>query len=304
MLNQSLLFTLGGGSLLAFLVFFIAYKLLHFKGITSSLITALVMLLIYVPYSILNWSGVDTFAIHFTFFMMIAFGLGLITSGGDTSKTKKALHWGPIVIIVFFILLAMVDSTIISFATKGLEGNFAEMILPEPKKLEKKLDAESIALQEKRNRKRLGDDFKATYLEGIDTGTQSKFPGTVSYDVRNREAKYNSDLAQMKEQKERGWKAEGGWVKPPAVNTTETFRLVMVDKEGVPLKDLRVEIDFMRPSDKSKDQRHVMSNMGDGSYETVTNLSGAGVWNIEIKAMRGEALYKIKGKTTVLPEGH
>ena len=304
MLNQSLLLTLGGGSLLAFFAFFIFYKVLHFKGITSSLITALVMLLIYLPLSILNWPGVDTFAIHFTFFMMIAFGLGLITKRDETNgRKKKALHWGPIVIIVFFILLAMVDSTIINFATKGVEGNFAERLLPEPKKIEKKLDEESIALQEKRNRKHLGEDFIATYLEGKSTGTQSKFPGTVSYDVRNREAKYNSDLAQMKIQEERGWQVDGGWLKPPAVDTTETFRLIILNKEGSPLKDLRVEIDFMRPSDKKKDQRHVMSSMGDGSYETVTNLSGAGVWNIEIKAMRGDELHKIKGKTTVLPSG-
>ena len=302
MLNQNLLLTLGGGSLIAFLAFFIFYKVLHFKGITSSLITALVMLMLYLPFSILHWPGADTFAIHFAFFMMIAFGLGIITSRnkGD-EKRKKALHWGPIIIIVFFILLAMVDSTIINFATKGLEGGFAEMVLPKPQKLERKLDEESIALQEKRNKKRLGDDFKATYLEGVDTGVQSKFPGTVSYDVRNREAKYNSDLAQMKKQVARGWKIDGGWVNSPTINTTETFRLVMVDKNAAPLKDLRVEIDFMRPSDKSKDQRHIMSSMGDGSYEAVTNLPGAGVWNIEIKASRGEELYKIKGETTVQP---
>jgi len=301
MLNQSLLLTLGGGSLIAFFAFFIYYKVLHFKGITSALITALTMLMLYLPLVIIQWPGVDTFAIHFAFFMMIAYGLGIITSKGKDGK--KVLHWGPIVIIVFFILLAMVDSTIISFATKGISGNFAEMILPEPKKLEKKLDAESIALQEKRKRKHLDDDFKAIYLEGIDTGLQSKFPGTVAYDVRNREAKYNSDLAQMEAQKKRGWKVDGGWLKSPTTATTETFRIIMMDKDGTPLKDLRVEVDFMRPSNTKMDQRHVLTNMKDGSYETVTNLPEAGLWNIEIRAMRGDLLHKVRGKTEVLPAG-
>ncbi len=301
MLNQSLLLTLGGGSLIAFLAFFIYYKVLHFKGITSALITALTMLMLYLPLAILFWPGVDTFAIHFAFFMMIAYGLGIITS--KKKEGKKVLHWGPIVIITFFILLAMVDSTIISFATKGISGNFAEMILPEPKKLERKLDEESIALQAKRNKRHLGDDFKATYLEGIDTGLRSKFPGTVAYDVRNREAKYNSDLDEMEAQKERGWKVDGGWLKPPTTASTETFRIVMLDKSGAPLKDLRVEMDFMRPSDTKMDQRHVLTNMKDGSYETVTNLPEAGLWNIEIRATRGNDLHKVRGKTTVLPAG-
>ena len=304
MLNQSLLLTLGGGTLVAFFVFFIFYKIFHYKGVTSSLITALAMLLLYLPLAILNWPGVDTFAIHFTFFMMVALGLGIITSQSDARGViKKGLHWGPIAIIIFFIILAMVDSTIISFATKGLEGGFAEMILPKPKHLEKKLDAESIALQAKRNKKHLNDDFKATYLEDVQAGTQSKFPGTVSYDVRNREAKYNSDLKQLQQQQERGWKVEGGWLQAPKTNTTEIFRLVIVDKKGMPLKDLRVEMDFMRPSDKRKDQRHVLTNMGDGSYEVKTNLPDAGLWNIEIRATRGDALHKVTGKTTVIPAG-
>ena len=90
MLNQSLLLTLGGGSLIAFFVFFIFYKVILYKGITSALITALVMLLLYLPLAILNWPGVDTFAIHFAFFMMIAYGLGIVTSR-DKSGNKKGL---------------------------------------------------------------------------------------------------------------------------------------------------------------------------------------------------------------------
>jgi nitrogen fixation protein FixH len=195
----------------------------------------------------------------------------------------------------------MVDSTIISFATKGLEGGFAEMILPEPKKLVRHLDDESIALQEKRNKKHLNDDFKATYLEGVNTGTQSKFPGTVSYDVHNREAKYNSDLAQLKQQEIRGWKVEGGWLVSPKTHTTETFRIVVLDKQGQPLKNLKAEIDFMRPSDTKQDQRHVLTSKGDGSYELQTQLPLAGLWNIEIRLSQGESLHKIRGKTTVIP---
>jgi nitrogen fixation protein FixH len=301
MLDQSLSITLGGGSLISFFIFFIFYKVLHFRGIVAALLTALVILMLYLPLAILNWPGVDIFAIHFAFFMMIAYGLGIITSRKHKEGQKKGLHWGPVVIIVFFILLAMVDSTIINFATKGVEGGFAEALLPEPKKLDYKLDAESLALQEQRNKRHLSDEFKATYLEGINTGTQSKFPGTVAYDIHNREAKYNSDLLQLQQQKARGWKVEGGWLSAPTTKTSQIFRVIMVDKTGIPLKDLQLDIDFMRPSDTQQDQQHRFINKGDGSYEITTRLAVAGLWNIEIRAMQGDILHKIRGKTSVIP---
>ena len=305
MLDQSLSMTLGGGSLISFFIFFIFYKVMHFRGIISALLTALVILMIYLPLAILNWPGVDIFAIHFAFFMMIAYGLGIITSRThkDKDKAQKGLHWGPIAIIVFFILLAMVDSTIINFATKGLEGGFAEALLPAPKKLDYKLDAESLALQEQRNKKHLSEEFKATYLEGLKTtGTQSKFPGTVAYDVRNREAKYNSDLVQLQQQKARGWQIEGGWLTTPNTESSQIFRIIMLDKVGNPLKDLQLEIDFMRPSDTNRDQRHHFTNKGDGSYEIKTHLAVAGLWNIEIRAVKGDILHKVRGKTSVVPK--
>jgi len=301
MLDQSLSITLGGGSLISFFIFFIFYKVVHFRGIVAALLTALVILMIYLPLAILNWPGVDIFAIHFAFFMMIAYGLGIITSRKQKEGEKKGLHWGPVVIIVFFILLAMVDSTIINFATKGVEGGFAQALLPEPKKLSYNLDEESLALQKQRYKKRLSEEFKATYLEGINTGTQSKFPGTVAYDINNREAKYNSDLVQLQQQQARGWQVEGGWLTAPTTASTQIFRIVMLDKIGNPLKDLQLEIDFMRPSDTQKDQRHHFVNKGDGSYEVTTRLAVAGLWNIEIRASKGDMLHRVRGKTSVIP---
>ena len=301
MLDQSLSITLGGGSLISFFIFFIFYKVLHFRGIIAALLSALVILMLYLPLAILNWPGVDIFAIHFAFFMMIAYGLGIITSRKRKDGEKKGLHWGPVVIITFFILLAMVDSTIINFATKGLEGGFAEALLPEPKQLSHNLDAESLALQQQRHKKRLSDEFKATYLDSANMGTQSKFPGTVAYDIHNREAKYNSDLLQLQQQKARGWIMEGGWLSTPTTASMQTFRVIMMDKTGALLKNLQVEIDFMRPSDTQKDQQHRLLNKGDGSYEISTRLALAGLWNIEIRALQGDILHKIRGKTSVIP---
>ena len=77
--NYNLVLTLGLGSLLAFFLFFIFYKVIHWSGKMSSLATAALMLLIYMPLAVTHWDGIDVFAIHFAFFMMIPYGLGIIT---------------------------------------------------------------------------------------------------------------------------------------------------------------------------------------------------------------------------------
>ncbi|HIO97624.1 MAG TPA: hypothetical protein EYG71_06830, partial [Leucothrix sp.] len=100
--NYPLVTTLGLGSLLAFSLFFIFFKVINWGGKISALATAASMLLVYVPLAVIYWAGIDVFAIHFAFFMMIPYGLGIITAvheerreleGEDAVKT--GMHWIP-----------------------------------------------------------------------------------------------------------------------------------------------------------------------------------------------------------------
>lgn len=274
--NYDLPVTLGAGSIVAFTLFFVFYKLLRWSGKMSALATAATMLLLYVPLAATHWAGLDVFAIHFAFFMMIPYGLGIITSvhaerlhreGGE--KLKTGMHWIPGVIVVFFILLAVVDSIIITFATKGVEGDLAKLVLPE-----------SIS----------GDAGE---------GFQSKFTGTVSYDLQDEEERFNAYVEQLKHQKKRGWKVDGGWVNKPILNKNSVFQLSVKDKEGQALGSADVLVKFLRPSSMKVDQHYNLVEKEKGVYAETVKLREPGCWQMQILINRGEDIHEIRGETEV-----
>ena len=268
--------TLGLGSLLAFTLFFIFYKVLHWSGKMASLVTAAGMLLVLVPMSITHWAGIDVFAIHFAFFMMIPYGLGIITAvhkerreiDGDTS-VKKGMHWIPALIIVFFILLAVIDSVIISFATTGLKGGLAQLILPE------------------------GDGA------GVGKNISSQFTGAVSNDLQDEEVKFDLYVAKLKKQRERGWRVGGGWDASPKVNNASVFRIKAKDRSGNPITAAKVTTEFRRASDMKFDKLYELKETDKGIYSTSVTLPLAGCWAMKVLVTKGEDEHEIRGETEV-----
>ena len=274
--NYSLVQTLGSGSLLAFFLFFVFYKVLHWSGKMSALATAACMLLVYVPLSIMHWVSIDVFAIHFAFFMMIPYGLGIITGvhaerrkleGADS--LKKGLHWIPAFIVIFFILLAVVDSVIISFATTGLGGGLAQMILPEPR--------------------------------GADIGKKvsSQFTGAVSNNLQDEEKQFDKFVVKLKEQRQLGWEITGGWDKTPLVNQQSVFHLNPKDHNGKAITGAKVRINFRRASDMKFDQILELTETGNGVYSVPVTLPLAGCWNMKVLVTKDKNEYEIKGQTEI-----
>lgn len=273
--NFNLLTTLGLGSMLAFSLFFVFFKLLGWQSKLASLVTAALMLLIYVPLAVTHWAGIDVFAIHFAFYMMIPYGLGIIAGvkqerihreGKDTSK---GIHWIPVVLVVFFIVIATVDSIIITFATRGIEGDLAKTILPD------------------------------TPHSDAGKGTESKFTGNVSYDLQDEEERFDQYVAQMKEQKKRGWKVSGGWQIPPVVNEESTFNLVLRDKDSSPLTGASIEVQFLRSSDMSADQVVHLTDHGEGNYSSPITLQKAGCWTMNIIITQNKQRHETRGNSEV-----
>ena len=275
--NYNLVLTLGFGSSLAFLMFFIFYKVLHWSGKMSSLVTAALMLLIYMPLSITHWAGIDVFAIHFAFFMMIPYGLGIITGvhaerrqiDGEESVTK-GMHWIPGMIIVFFIVLATVDSFIISSATSGLGSGLSKLLLPKPasKKISKNIS--------------------------------SNFTGAVSNNLQDEEKQFDNYVIKLKKQRQRGWKIGGGWLKPrPLVNQNAIFRLVAKDKNGNAITGATVTSEFRRLSDRTVDKFYTLNETGEGIYTSEVNLPLAGCWSMKVLVIKGSDEHEIKGETEI-----
>ncbi|QLQ31612.1 MAG: hypothetical protein HZT40_08465 [Candidatus Thiothrix singaporensis] len=88
--NQSLALTLGVGVTASFALFFFIYKGLGKSGKMAALLTILITQAVYIPLSVLYWDGLDVYAIHFAFFTMTAYGLGIIISTRDAQAQRKA----------------------------------------------------------------------------------------------------------------------------------------------------------------------------------------------------------------------
>jgi len=127
MANIHILITMGLGIASAFLLFFLFHLVVKLSGRFSASLTILIVWAVYLPLAYFYWPGIDVFAIHFSFFSMTAYGLGIVTYGREARKKgAKAnsgwFHWAPATIVCFFLILTIVDSNIISFAMKYAPG--------------------------------------------------------------------------------------------------------------------------------------------------------------------------------------
>lgn len=274
--NYPLVTTLGSGSLLAFFLFFVFFKIIHWGGKISALATAASMLLIYVPLAVTYWSSLDVFAIHFAFFMMIPYGLGIITGVQEERReregedTQKGMHWIPSLIVVFFILLATVDSFIISSATSGLDSGLAKVLLPKAKS------------------------------EDVSNKISSQFTGAVSNNHQDEEKRFDKYVQKLNKQRVRGWKVTGRWENPPPmVNQPATFTFNAKDKEGNVISGAKVTTDFRRASDMTLDQLIEFKESDAGVYSATVTLPLAGCWAMKVHVIKMDDDHEINGETEI-----
>ncbi|HPY41666.1 MAG TPA: FixH family protein [Thiolinea sp.] len=278
--NYSLLTTLGLGVLASFALFFLFYLGFKWNNKLAALVTILLVLGVYIPLAATHWAGIDVFAIHFAFFVMSGYGLGIITShranrqryesqlGQPLPAKKPWFHWAPAIIIGFFITLATIDSVIITLANKGASSEFMARFLPEP---------------------RLAGGGPIT----------SVFPGAVPHDFKEKYAQFNNYAGQIQTQRERGWQITNGWQQTPRVGKPAVFSINVTDKTGQPVSGAQVEVSFLRPSDNRKDKHFALPESNAGTYGQNVQLDEPGSWTIVLKIQRGTEVHEVKGMTQV-----
>ncbi|WML90203.1 FixH family protein [Thiothrix lacustris] len=267
--NQNIAFTLGVGVLVSLALFILFYKVLKRPAKLSSLLTFLVVQALYIPLATLYWAGLDVFAIHFSFFTMAAVLPGVIVGNRrGTTDEQGRFHWGPGIIIGFFMILVIVDSTIITLANSGASANFIRKFLPEP------------------------------HREGVQN-VVSAFPGTVANDYQKKYTQYNNYIGQLKTQRERGWQVVDGWMEKPQPDKPTQFRLHVTDKAGQPVSSGKVQVSFLRPSNKALDVNLELLESEPGFYGQMVSLPAHGAWSMVISIQRGDEVHEIKGETWV-----
>ncbi len=277
--GQNLLLTLGVGVSASFILFFIL-KGLRQPPKLAALLTVLIVEGVYIPWSALHWSGLDVFAIHFAFYTMVPAGLGIIFGNQDDKDPNAAnkpksrfFHWVPLTVVAFFLVLATVDSVIITLVNQGASANFVQKFLPTPKS------------------KKVGKVVA------------SAFSGTVAKDFQKDVAQYNRYVDELRQQATLGWRIMDGWVDKPVAGKPALFRLRVIDDEGMPVTGATVVVQFMFTADKKQDSEITLPEVEPGFYGQPVTLPESGAWSLLINVNHGKDAYEAKGETLVAVSG-
>jgi nitrogen fixation protein FixH len=227
----------------------------------AATVAALITVGLYVPYAIMRWPGGDIFAIHLGIYLLTAFACGIWL---DLGAGGEKLHWGPVAIIGFFVVVAVFGAVFITVAERGLTPSVWSRLLP-----------------------------------GASSGRQvtSVFPGVISHDFHQKEALYNQYLEQVGQQRQRGWQVQKGWVGDAVAKQPSTFRVAVQTREGNPVTGAVVSGQFLRPSNSKQDVDFTLVETTPGVYEHSLILPLAGTWNLVLHIRKAQDLHEIRALT-------
>jgi len=264
-----LLTSLGLGTVIAVGSFLALYNLLHFNAKKSGFLSVAIILGLYIPFAILYWPGGDVFAIHLAIFGVTPYMLGMIShyreQALDQEQRKKWFHWIPAMFFLFFLVVVVVNMTLVSLSTGGLSSSMLQWLLP-------KQQAGEVT---------------------------SQFPGVISHDYQEKETLYNEYLKRLDKQKKRGWVVKQGWLVSPEENKPAIFQIEARDKNGHILSGLHISLKFLRPSNYKFDKDFTMKEVLDGIYQQNVTFELPGNWDVTILMTQGDDVHEIRGDTFV-----
>lgn len=265
---MNLLITLPVGMLLVALSFFMLLRFAKLQPLTAGLVTTVLTVAVYTAVSIWRWQGGDVFAVHIALYLITVYVLTIISNARKTAgPSSRRWHWAPALIIGFFVVVVSVDSVFILLAQRGVDKEWARRILPTP---------------------RGGGEV------------ESRFPGVVSHDFREREEQFNAYQAQRDLQQARGWQFQIGWEKTATINQNNTLMLSLQDAQQQAIADAIISGRFMYPGDARLDQTFSMQSLGDGLYQADIRFSKAGPWDLVLSVARNSELHELRTSTTIL----
>jgi len=263
-----LLGSLFGGIVIIIATYLVVNKMFRWRGKETGVLVSLAVLGVYVPLAIINWPGADVFAIHLSIYLVSVYVLSIITMQRDARLGEKGnwFHWGPASMISFFALILAVNAVFIVVAQKGLEGELANLILPEAKEKQ---------------------------------GVTSFFPGTVQYNYQQKESQYNAYRERVLAVKKRAWTVRKGWVGVAVVNQPLRFRVQIEDRDNQLVKQASIRGNFLRASNSKLDQPFTMQEVSPGTYETNVMLPEPGRWELQLHISHDQDEHEIAAYTEI-----
>jgi len=270
----SMAVTIPVGVLILFTLYLLFYRFTPLNARQSGFVISLLALAVYFPVALLYWPGADVLAMNVTVFFMVAYLLGMLFSHREKVKlesgpgvSKKWFHWGPAIIVSFFVVILIVDAVFVTLSKEGLPGGLQALLMPD------KLPSEQAEM---------------------------RFPGVMHNNYHKKEMKYNHFLRQQELIEKRGWKVRKGWLgETPKANQAGIFQLIVEDANGTPISGLITGGRFMHASDGRKDIIFKMKEASSGVYRVELKLGSPGLWNVNINFDKGDEGFEIHASTNI-----
>jgi nitrogen fixation protein FixH len=259
------------GSAAEVIVFLLLYRFTPLNGRQAAVVVALLALNALLIYSLIDWPGADVLAMYVAVLAVTAYLLGIVShareEGRRDSRTgQRWFHWGPALIVIFFIVLFALDGVLVVISREGLPEPVADWLLPKHRQQD---------------------------------NVRSVFPGVVARDYQKKESLYNQYLEQVKRQQQRGWQVSKGWLEQPEAGLPSVFQVQVSERDGAPVEYAQVSGVFQRPSDSRLDQTFSMQEIEPGLYRAEIGLPQPGLWTLVLQVRRGEQLHELHASTSV-----
>ncbi|MEZ0232121.1 MAG: FixH family protein [Methylophilaceae bacterium] len=239
--------TLFGGLLLAAFLFFTSRRL-GLSNFWAGILSGAIPFIAYICYSTRYWPGGDVLAIHFAVYLATA---GLLMVFGGMQQKKQSMHWGPKLIVGFFIGLVVLNASLLSIAMRGLPDSIAGIFLPNP-------DNQTV---------------------------HTTFPGLIPHD---RNKLYEPHLQQIEQQRNLGWQVSVDGFGVIKSKVGQTVKVTLRDANNQPIHGADIRLALWRMANSADDRKLSFKETGDGVYTAELLLPDEGRWITELYIQHGE----------------
>jgi nitrogen fixation protein FixH len=235
--------TLFGGLAAVLILYGISGLFRGMPPLLRAVLAAVIPLIAYFFIIMGNWPGLDMVAMHVSVFFVTALVLLAVTQ--LRRRGAGRLHWGPQVLIGFFVSLVFINATLMYISTQGL---------PEPI-----------------GRWWLGSKGGAVY---------SGFSGVVPHGENAAKA-VSSELSETHRELKLGWQVEVSGLN--GKGNTRQVEVRVKDRTGLPVDQIVAELRLQRPGAPAPTLTLRLNETDAGLYAGAMNLPGAGRWLVDIQ---------------------
>jgi len=246
--------TLFGGVILIALIYF-GLRMVgvsnYWRGVISGLIPMVGML----AYSMNHWPGGDMMTLHIAVYVATA---TVLTLGSAKAVSGQRMHWIPMLLIGFFISLAVLMAAFLSISMRGLPPSVAKLIMPNAK----------------------------------DKNVYTAFSGEVPHD--EEAAKTISQYVKKNDiQRQLGWQIQVAGLDGLFQSQAREVSVTVRDKAEQLLAGATVSLALKRPANTQQPETIVgLHALESGKYQGQVRLDQPGQWIVVLKIERGREVYE------------